>query len=52
MPKLTMPRRAGWRAIARSVDRVVATNAALTEGEAATVSRITVAANLLADLAR
>ena len=35
-----------------SVDRVVATNAALTEGEAATVSRVTVAANLLADLAR
>ena len=34
------------------VDRVVATNAAMTEGETATVSRVTVAANLLADLAR
>ncbi len=37
---------------AEAVARVVATNAALTEGEAATVSRVTVAANLLADLAR
>ena len=35
-----------------AVDRVVATNAAMTEGETATVSRVTVAANLLADLAR
>ncbi len=44
---------AAWLAShAEAVARVVATNAALTEGEVATVSRVTVAANLLADLAR